>query len=70
MRSVLQDLRYAVRQLRKSPGFTAAAVLTLALGIGSSSAIFCLMDGLWLHPMRIPRPGRIVRVFGTTPQDQ
>ena len=70
MRSIVQDLRYAMRQLRKSPGFTTAAVLTLALGIGSSSAIFCLMDGLWLHPMRIPHPGRIVRVFGTTPQDQ
>jgi predicted permease len=70
MRSILDDLRYAVRQLRKSPGFTAAAVLTLALGIGSSSAIFCLMDNLWLHPMRIPHPGRIVRVFGTTAQDQ
>ncbi len=70
MQSVFQDLRYAVRQLRKAPGFTAAVVLTLALGIGSSSAIFCLIDGLWLHPMRIPNPGRIVRVFGTTPQEQ
>jgi putative ABC transport system permease protein len=70
MRSILQDLRFAVRQLRKSPGFTAAAVLTLALGIGPSSAIFCLMDNLWLHPMRISHPERIVRVFGTTPQDQ
>jgi predicted permease len=70
MQSVLQDLRYAVRQLRKAPGFTAAAVLTLALGIGSSSAIFCLIDGLWMHPMSIPHPGRIARVFGTTAQDQ
>ncbi|HUB51311.1 MAG TPA: ADOP family duplicated permease [Terracidiphilus sp.] len=70
MRSIVQDARYAVRQFRKSPGFTAAAVLTLALGIGSSSAIFCLMDGLWMHPMRIPHPGKIVRIFGTTPQDQ
>jgi predicted permease len=70
MRLVLQDLNYAVRRFRKSPGFTAAAVLTLALGIGASSAIFCLIDGLWMHPMSVAHPARIVRVFGTTPQDQ
>ena len=70
MRSFVQDLRYAVRQFRKSPGFTAAAVLTLALGIGASSAIFCLIDGLWMHPMSVAHPGRIVRLFSTTPQDQ
>src|SRR5580658_9464645 len=70
MSSAIQDLQYAVRQLRKVPGFTAAAVLTLALGIGSSSAIFCLIDGLWMHPMSIPHPGRIARVFSTTAQDQ
>ena len=70
MQSIVQDLRYAVRQFRKSPGFTAAAVLTLALGIGASTAIFCLMDGLWMHPMSIPHPGRMTRVFSTTPQDQ
>ena len=69
MRPIIGDFRYAARQLRKAPGFTAAAVLTLALGIGASSAIFCLMDGLWMHPMRIPHPGRIVRVFGATAQD-
>jgi predicted permease len=63
-----RDIRYALRQLRKSPGFTAAAVLTLALGLGASSAIFCLMDGLWLHPMRVPHPGELVRIFSTTQQ--
>lgn len=67
---LLQDLRYAVRQLCKSPGFTLTAIMTLAVGLGASSAIFCLMDGLWLHPMQIPHPDRIVLVFGTTPQDQ
>jgi putative ABC transport system permease protein len=70
MQSFLQDIGYAIRQFRKSPGFTAAAVFTLALGIGASSAIFCLIDGMWMHPMNIPHPGRIVRVFGTTNQDQ
>lgn len=64
------DFRYSLRQLRRAPGFTFTAVLTLALGLGTSSAIFCLMDGLWLHPMHVPHPGQIVRVFGTTAQDQ
>ena len=70
MRMILQDLRYALRQLRKAPGFTATAVFTLALGLGASSAIFCLIDGLWLHPMHVPHPGNIARILATTPQDQ
>jgi macrolide transport system ATP-binding/permease protein len=65
----LQDIRLAIRQLRRAPGFTFAAVLTLALGIGASSSIFCLMDAHWLHPMRVPHPGEVVRVFATTPQN-
>ena len=67
---LVQDLRYAFRQLRRTPSFTMTAVLTLALGIGASSAIFCLMDGKWLRPVHVPDPGRLVRVFATTPQDQ
>jgi predicted permease len=70
MQVIIRDFRYALRQLRKSPGFTLTAVITLALGIGASSAIFCLMDGLWLHPMRVPNPGELVRVFSTTQQGQ
>jgi len=66
---LIQDIRYALRQLRRSPGFACAAVLTLALGLGSSSAIFCLIDGLWLHPMAVPRQSELVRVFATTQQD-
>jgi predicted permease len=66
---LFQDLRYALRQLRKNPGFTALAVGTLALGLGASSAIFCLMDGVWLHPIRVPHSGELVRVFSTTEQD-
>jgi predicted permease len=66
---LLQDIRFAIRQLRRAPGFAVAAVLTLSLGIGASSAIFCLMDEHWLHPMRVPHPGELVRVFATTPQD-
>jgi predicted permease len=69
MNTLLRDIRYALRQLRRSPGFTMAAVFTLALGIGASSAIFCLMDKQWLHPMPVPHPSELVRVFSTTQQD-
>ena len=58
-----------MRQLRRAPSFTLTAVLTLALGIGASSAIFCLMDAHWLHPMHVPHTGELVRLFTTTPQD-
>ena len=70
MDRVLEDIRYALRQLRRAPGFSTAAVITLALGLGASSAIFCLIDGMWLHPLRVPHPGELVRVFATTPQEQ
>lgn len=70
MDGLLHDLRIALRQLRRAPGFAVTVVLTLGLGIGASSAIFCLMDGLWLHPMHVPQPGKIVRLFSTTAQDQ
>jgi len=66
MNMLLQDFRYALRQLRRAPGFALAAVLTLALGIGASSAIFCLMDEHWFHPMRVPHPGEMMRLFSTT----
>ncbi len=70
MNAFLNDIRFALRQLRKSPGFTLAAVLTLALGIGSSSTIFCAIDGFWLHPLNIPHPGNLLRLFATTQQEQ
>lgn len=70
MSGLAQDLRYALRQLHKSPGFILTAVLTLAIGLGSGSGIFCLIDTLWLHPMHVPDAGRLERVFSTTPQDQ
>jgi len=70
MNALLQDIRYAIRMLRRAPGFSLTAVFTLALGLGASSAIFCLMDGLWLHPMQVPHPGDLVRIFSTTAQNQ
>jgi predicted permease len=59
----LQDLRYAVRMLGKSPAFTVVIVLTLALSIGANSAIFSVIDGVLLKPLPYPQAERIARVF-------
>jgi hypothetical protein len=55
-------LRYALRQLRESPGFAATAILTLTLGIGSSTAIFAVLDAVLLEPLPFPQPDRLVAV--------
>src|SRR5262249_51415680 len=61
---MLDDIRFALRQIRKSPAFTLIAVLTLALGIGLNTAIFSLINDLFLRGLPFKEPSRVVHLFG------
>ena len=64
----MQDLRYALRTLAKSPGFALTAILTLGVGIGASTAIFTTVDAVLLHPLHYPDPGQLVQVTKNMPK--
>ena len=68
MNGVIQDLRYALRQLRKSPGFTSVAIVTLALGIGAATAIISVVDTVLLHSTPYARPAELVTITEKGPR--
>jgi len=64
MDELLNDIRFGIRMIRKSPGFAAVAVLTLAIGIGANAAIFSLVDQLILRLLPVQDPQRVVALAG------
>lgn len=66
--NILQDVKYGLRIMRRSPGFTVLATLTLALGVGATTTVFSLVNGIVLQPLPFPEPDRLVRVLQSYPE--
>ena len=67
LESIAQDLRFGLRTLRQSPGFSLIAILTIALGVGATTAIFSVVDATLLHPLPYPQPDQLVRIQDDLP---
>ena len=65
MESLLRDIRYGLRTLTKSPGFTAVATIILALGVGATTAMFTMVNGIFLKPIPVPDGASVVSIYTT-----
>src|SRR5271167_796915 len=68
MQTLIEDVRYGLRNLRKNPGFTAVALLTLALGIGANTAVFSIVNGVLLNSLPFPDPDKLITLFESKPR--